>query len=806
MNEATLEARIDRILATVFPTFKEVRVKHQMSFSVRIGHHTVSVDLKEPSSYPIRAICDILLTIDDKPIILLELKNENLALTQSDIDQGISYAKLIDPMPPLTLVSNGSDNWFFKTYTKEKLSEQTVDFALIQQITDSSFKLAQSDFKNAISTLLSNDTSLFAKIINQISAEKFLRMTGGLADFSKPIAYDFHIDRDLIPEIELEFSAGVPLVGVIGPAFSGKTNVLHSFFLSMRSNNCYLLYLDCADHNYSILQQLANHFTKQTKVHVTKDKIREWMINSLEGTTNAHFYLLLDNFNDEIPEEIKSEVIELIDIFRGTNLHTLYTTDELNYQRIAFVENRQYQTIIGQQSKILKLEQLNDQEYNRFNHFLLDNYGIVIEHGGHYSPEYREARILRHLTSLYKHERQENQYKRIPAVPDLEHLNLLVANKTYSHSVHVLYKAMATCFLAEHHLRKRNPYLEVAASGSGAITLATFEKLFPSRVNALLRSSLVVLRTLQNQLTVIFPRIPELLAKYSIESLTLEVLKDAQHKPIQEICSAFVERVIPMPYNDVVATGVLMALAEKREVDLFSGLVQELMDIPPKDEPIKDGTKTLSYIEGAGHIEMNFEGDSRDGGFVGDFLPYAILSQLARYPLKLIDTSMYNEYAFHLTLLHTVGSIPSFIRREDARSISNMAHYQFYDWPGVGRFVSGGEGIIEPIVQSMLQCYMEIPDAMEMLCERAFQENNFILLWRLQLAIRTLTTSVDAGNSQRANKFMEKFLVYFDKFMSDLLSRNIEDPVEKAQVKEMLLAMDFKSMHSGRNSPVDPNA
>jgi len=50
-NEATLQARIDKVLNEVFPTFKDVKVEHQKSFSIKFGHHAVTVDLKEPSKY-----------------------------------------------------------------------------------------------------------------------------------------------------------------------------------------------------------------------------------------------------------------------------------------------------------------------------------------------------------------------------------------------------------------------------------------------------------------------------------------------------------------------------------------------------------------------------------------------------------------------------------------------------------------------------------------------------------------------------------------------------------------------------------
>lgn len=127
LNEASLQARLDHVLKTVFPTFREVGVEHQKSFSIKFGHHQVDVDLKEPSKHPQRAILDILLTIDGKNIMLVELKKENLELDEEDVSQGISYARLLHPMPPLTLISNGRDNWFYNTYSKQRINRKDVD-------------------------------------------------------------------------------------------------------------------------------------------------------------------------------------------------------------------------------------------------------------------------------------------------------------------------------------------------------------------------------------------------------------------------------------------------------------------------------------------------------------------------------------------------------------------------------------------------------------------------------------------------------------------------------------------------------
>jgi len=784
LNESTLEARIDGILKQIFPTFHNVNVQHQKSFSIHFGHHDVLVDLKDPSKYASRAILDILLTINDKNVILLELKREGLALTSNDKEQGLSYARLINPMPPITLISNGTENQFYNTYTKESLDCNEVDVSLIEKITESSFKLALNDFKEAVNTLLNNDNSIFSKIINQISEDKFELQTGKIDDFNKPICSDFQIERELLEDIEKLFTDSNSLVGIVGHSFSGKTSLLYQYFKKLNSENNFLLYIDCYDHNYSILQQLANHFSRNTKVSITKDKIREWLINSLSNNTEARFYLLLDNFNNEIPDEIKNEIIELIDIFSGINQHTLYTIDEFNFKKIAFVENRRYKTIIGNQSKILQLDEFTDKEYYASVNHMYENFRVAIEHGGHFTQEYRQPRVLRHLVSIFHKDIPEEKYAKILAVPDFNYLKSFASNNHYTSKVHTLYKKIVACFIAESKLRIDDIDLNIVASGTGAIKIETFKRFFTDDLDALIKSSSIVIRELRNGLVVILPKIPELIAFHSISAITNIIAKETSG--YKEICDKLIELVTPIPYCDIVATGVLMNFGNEKHIALFSELVQELLKIPPHYEEIGKGTKTLMYMEGVGHIQMNFEDDMEDGGFIADFMPFAILSQVAGYPLGLVNNEEYSTYAFHLHLLETVASNENFIRRADVSSIQNMKSYESYDWEGIGHIVSGHEGIIEPIVQSIQKCFFSIPKEIERLYEKGFKENNFPLIWRIYLALRPLTDYSDEDITNQVNSFLSKFDTYFNSFMSDFFTRNIEDEEEKERIKNRL--------------------
>ncbi|HSH64856.1 MAG TPA: hypothetical protein VLB84_03450 [Bacteroidia bacterium] len=495
---------------------------------------------------------------------------------------------------------------------------------------------------------------------------------------------------------------------------------------------------------------------------------------------------------------IKIEIIELIDIFNGGNHHILYTLDEFNYKKLAYVENRQYKTIIGEKSELIQLNELNDEEYHAANEFLTNKYNITIENGGHYTPEYRELRILRHLVSLYCQEIEEGKFVKIDAVPNLNLLYAISANKTYTRKINDLYQKLTSCFLEEKALRENDVYLRIMASGSGAITTNTFKKYFPEDFDALIKSSVVVFREIKNGVTIIYPRFPELIAKHSIPIISkLLIEKKEQGRSIEELCRLLIDTVTPIPYCDIAATGVIMEIDKKEEIELLSELIQQLLKIPPRSEKIKAGTKTLMYSEGTGHVQINFEDDMDEGGFVADYLPYAILSQIAAFPIGLVKEG-YSLYAFHLYLLHEIGSSKEFIRRADVRSLQNMKPLERFELGDHGYFISGHEGIIEPIVQSIQKCFVSLPDEIEKLYERGFEESNFNLIYRIYLAIRIMENCIDPRLAEMAKKFLNRFDEYFNTFMANFLSKEIEDSDEREILRAKLLS--FRLRDQTKNS------
>ncbi len=797
MNEATLEARIDRVLHTVFPTFKEVKVEHQTSFTLKIGHHYIPLDSGYSAKNIVRGISDIILKIDGQNVILLELKQENVAISSGDIAQGISYARLLDQMPAITLISNGKINRFFNTYTKEEIITDSVDFGMINECIKDSFALAANDFKDAVNLLLNNDPELFAHVINQITQQKFLRLTGEIGDLAKPICPDFVIDRSILAEVIEAFDDKTSLIGVQGQAFSGKTMLLYQFFSRLNSQENFVFYLDCHDHNYSIYRQLANTFTKNSGMRVSDEQIREWLHSSLRVGSENRFYLLLDNFNESISNVIMDEIIELIDIFDDGHHRILYTVDEFNLQQLAYVPFKNYKTVIGEKSKIIKLDALDDDEYFQANEIMFDKFKLVIENGGHYAAEYREPRIIRHLISLYKNDALvEGQYDKIQPIPDVYLLKLLTNNQTYSQEIHRLMSMMAECFMEENNLRKQNSDLNVAASLSGSITIDIFKRKYNDHYEGLIKSSITVIRHFRNNgFSILYPKLPELLANYCIPIISRLLAEDSETRDIDQNLNYFSELTMAVPYCDIVGAAVLMEISQTKP-KLFSDLINRMLKVEPKKEVISDQSRLLLFDENAGHIDIDYEKKKygNEGLLIADFFPFAVLSQLAPFPMgdeNHCENSDLTPYNFHLTFIHKIASSPIFIHRADRRSLLNMKSYESYEWEGIGQIISGKEGIIEPIVQAIRKCFLLIPNEMKLLYQFGLKEKNFNLLYRIYLALHGLINIGDTDIAEKAQTYVRIFHRFFAEFMAEYFGKNLGDSKQQDELYNSLLKLNI---------------
>jgi len=777
LNEAALEERIGFVLKTTFPTFKELKVKHQESFSIKFGHHNVTVDFKEPSDYPSRAIYDILLTTEDENtnLILLELKKEGKEISTDDIEQGISYARLIHPMPPITLISNGVDHYFYNTYSKSKIERDIIDCEFIKERIDSTFSLAINDFKQTVDILLNKNPQIISQIINDISISRFERLIGDISDITKPICEDFIIKREYIQELKQKCGEN-DLIGIIGPAFSGKTNILYDFFKTYHNKNNAIYYLDCKEDNYSIFQQLSNHLTKECRFSINKEKIREWIASSLNNLENVSFTFLLDNFDSQTSRGIKDEIIELVDLLRDSNHTIVFTIDLFNYEMIAKDKFRNYLTFFGSDTHVLKINELNMNEFKDSYDKLFVVSKSFFEPGAHFAIEYRQPRIQRLLAAYFAKEIKnlpKGQSFRIIAVPDYDLLQLIANNNSFSSALKELFRKLTIAFIND---RDNNEDLMLKlASYYGGISFSSIQKVFKDDIQKLLESGFVNKQEMQNGLSIVYPKLPELIAYYGVEHITSILIQDYEDKSIEEIYESFEKFCMPFIYGDIVGTGVLLNIASLGYIDLFSNIVLYQKTLRPKKNKISDGTKFAMLINEKTRVDIQFKGKNFEEGLVGNFFPHLVLSQLAGYPLRLENYDKDKEFDFHLQLILDLATSPVSMVRISNFSINNIPPIESFEFKKTGTVISGRNGIIEPLVQSIQKCFYIIPEQIEKLYEFAFENKLFPVIWRIYLAIREETNSVNNIVANKSSAFLKKFHEEFPDLFAEVLNEESEN-------------------------------
>lgn len=784
INEITLESRIDNLLKTVFPTFNKVDVVHQSAFTLKFGHHIISIDGNSPKRNYARAISDVLIKVKDINTILLELKKEGLKINQDDIEQGLSYARLIHPMPPITLITNGKDHFFYDTYSKELIKNPPTDFEAIQNIIDSAFNLALADKKNVIDVLMHNDSEIVMQLLNNLSHEKFELLKGPVTNLTKPIAKEFIIDREIVDEIKETIKAK-NVVGIIGSAFSGKTNILYQFFEKSSAADCGVLYIDCNDLNYSIFQQLANNFSKSLEFSVTKDQVRTWIIASLPKDKSSQMIVVFDNLSENINGELKSDLIELIDLFKGTHNTILFSSDVLSFTNIATVTNRSTNTIIGSVATTIEIHNLTNKEYEIACDKLRATNNALIQHGGHKTNEYREPRTLRYISAIYHNEEEieENQVVMIPAIPDFSLINAITHSLFYTPSIRDLFKRYTEAFIKDESNRKSLPKLSIAASGNGAILLDTAKNTLGTDITQLLSSGIVTQREFSDTGQVLFPKTPELLSYYSIDLIKKKVESENN---VDDAYTTFIDLCTPLPYNDIVGAEVLSRIARNENTNLFRSLVGKLLSDAPKKELIGKGTKVLGFFEDIGHITIDFNVNMNEGGFITNFLPYVILSQFVSQPFLLGTTEEEPDITPYLQLVREVGSNHTPMIRMYALPFRDMQSLSTHDFRKFGEFVSGTEGIIEPIVQSIYKVFHLAPEIIETLYKEAIRNNNLQLLWRIYLAIRNEINSTDTSIEEKAREFMKHFNEAFPNLFASVITQDIDDETEKERIQKLL--------------------
>ena len=255
---------------------------------------------------------DILCKKHNKNLFVIELKNDSIPITQDDIEQGISYARLLmDDIAPFTIITNGETTRIFDSISRQELSGTEISdqssfwkngYSLS---TDQDLRIRYEALKNFIS-LSPDNLKTFCE------SQVYDRMGQIIGSFDSP--YSKFVKKLYIKREELQIAfedfikSDNSIFGLIGAAGVGKTNAICSLTLQKLENAFVFFYnaaiitspLEC------ISQDLNIAFSSKTETDVVLKKL-----DDIGRFANKDVLIFIDAIDESINPNIAHELSEI---------------------------------------------------------------------------------------------------------------------------------------------------------------------------------------------------------------------------------------------------------------------------------------------------------------------------------------------------------------------------------------------------------------------------------------------------------------------------------------------------------------
>lgn len=282
----------------------------ETSFSLQIGTNKVSVNGRDPTRSVIGGRLDTLIRRGATNLLILELKESGHTLTDDDRNQAISYARLVHPIAPYAVLTNGTTWRIFDTITKAELQPEQVTIK-------DSYRLSLPDAArdDALGLFLGYSVENLLQFCRSQVNEQLKPLIGSPQDLSKKYIPELTTPRAaLLAELAVFEKADSNGFLLLAEAGIGKTSALCDYARGRLAEGKPTLFFSGASIEADLMPALTSEFgwtfaedltpvvlirrlsdlAKDTPVVIAVDAIDEWtysqrgasLLNLLRGSRN----------------------------------------------------------------------------------------------------------------------------------------------------------------------------------------------------------------------------------------------------------------------------------------------------------------------------------------------------------------------------------------------------------------------------------------------------------------------------------------------------------------------------------------
>lgn len=745
-TEYDFETAISAAIKVAFPRLGAANIKHQIEFTIRLGHAKITAKGRE--SWIKRGRADIFLTLDGKPLAIMELKRHGISLMVNDGEQGLSYARLLPVMAPFVVITNGDETRIIETFSGKPYTAESPDTKTFEDLMVSAAKLAAGDRNNAIMTLMGADPQVWTSAIAAASARAVDELTATPDHPLRPFG-PLKILRLATRQLAHKLRTS-RLVLVSGPPLVGKTNVLEQLVRLIDRQAAGGLFLECGASE--VFRKVADLLADTLDWPVDPETARKW-VRQISRAGGPALVLAIDRLDPEDRDDVRM-IEDLTSSAFGPSLRVVVGLDEEATRRVRFSTDGRRESPIGRRAAIVEVEDLSELEYFAALEALAElNMGIM--DGGQHSSDLRRLWLLQAMATRLSEIKREG-VGTFPAVPGLEIIAQARTNFT-DPELRRRYAGLAQAITADAQDQSKPYTMALELMGRYFVRRATLESILSaSDLDWLLKQGYLTPSIADGNVPILTVGLPELLASEIARHLAFDLGEMVEDNPV-DAAGWLAGAASNLLFGDIVAAQAIL--------DLGSGngriplaLFVALADMKPSRETMHAGQHLSGWVEGVGPVDIRpqedgsmiltingedhiVENDGDQGESLGNIHAWLILSQLAsqRFIIE-VDGDQRRLDPEALLLVGTAN----FVLRQPRNDIL-MDSVPVHNSDDGGQFVCHNAGIVEAVTQSILNYLStESRENRDAFVSKAMDIDSIYLTARLDIALRMLTRSTDA--------------------------------------------------------------
>lgn len=711
-NEAELQYQFAEQLRLLLPLLP-VSFRLERHLQLRLGHKDIRINGLSDDRKSVSGRYDLLVCVDEKPVVMAEFKKPGTALTPENFKQAFSYARLHDPFTPLTFVSNGTESRLFYTSSGDDVDPDDQQAGALVDLLAKASTLASTSAAHAIDVLLGSSTAVWKALCQNLSEQHLALLSAPIGDFLYPLVPGYSIPREACLKLQHYHREGAEFLLLHGPPLAGVTNTLAQ--LARAGSDAPMLYVDT--HRWpNVLQFLANTLSQELAIEVSQDKLRGWL-NARQGL--AGLTLILDGLPAEGFEE-------LVDFARRKLLRLVVGMPTACYQRDQTRSGRLQAGLLSEANEVVTLTPFTDWELRAAEQVLIKTFNFSFLAGFIHTHELRWPRALRVVVATVDQEMKPtrpdstNQHASDPSatladtqrghieLSGIPGINLLAAcQRAFGGQRSQLSDLRRVAKVYLHELEQTITQREPALTQGGVFSIADHlaeDELGEHRQARLLEQGLLCwLDPLKGSSRLRIP-LEELLAHH-IADIWSEQLRTTSQ--FEAKLDELLRLTLRCPLHEITLAAAL-ARATETDLALRGQAVQLLLAREPRFVPL--GLDP----EGSGTTLVEMQNKA----------PWLVLSHLAVEDLE--------SPLDHLRMFAYMGAIPALLQRpsrpEDPDPVTSYRLYGLRD----GRLIPAPEnGILEPLQQAIFYRTQHCPSLLTTLAEAAQQSKDYFVAGRV---------------------------------------------------------------------------